>query len=291
MRLRILSDPHADFTGGKFKLPPVDCNANLVLGDGAAPMTLALRILAETFKDSTAPIYYIPGNHDFYISAAEPRTFYQDQIERGRELARSLGITLLINEVAYLGDVRILGTPLWTDMGQRPQWMSLKQAMQQSQRGFVDDGSRNRCDRDFHNDFREIRYGGSGNRNRFTPSQWLALHSEAMDFLRTELAEEWSGATVCASHMPASPLMLMPGGPRNHDWLYCCRDCDDLFQHVDLWASGHVHHSADVEIDGCRLLSNPRGYPRPGGGFENPAWDPTLVVDVERKYAPKFGRM
>jgi hypothetical protein len=292
MRFRILSDPHADFTGGKLVLPPVDCDANLIVGDGAAPMTLALRIIAEAFKDSTAPIYYTPGNHDFYVSEAEPRTFYQDQVERGRELARELGITLLINEVAYLGDVRILGTPLWTNFGQRPDSMSLKMAMMQSQRGWIQEGYGGRADRDYHNDFREIRFGGSGSKNRFTPSQWLSLHAEAMTFLRTELAkDDWTGATVVASHMPASPLMLKPGGPRTHDWLYCATDCGDLFQYVDLWASGHVHHSADVEIDGCRLLSNPRGYPRPGGGFENPAWDPTLVVDVERKYAPKFGRM
>jgi hypothetical protein len=289
-RIRLISDPHADFTDGKLVLDPVECDANLVVGDGAAPMTSAIRIIAEAFKDSSAPTFYSPGNHDFYISADEPRTYYQDQIERARELAPKLGVTLLINDVGYVGDVRILGTPLWPDMGHRPPDMSLRMAMMQSQRGWIQEGYGGRADRDYHNDFREIRFGGPGSRNRFTPSQMLSLHAEAMTFLRTELAKDWDGATVVATHVPATPLVLKSGPPRMHDWMYCCVDCDDLFERVDLWASGHVHHSNDIEIDGCRLISNPRGYPTPGGGFENPAWDPALVIDVERKYAPTFGR-
>jgi hypothetical protein len=115
----------------------------------------------DGFKDSTAPVYYSPGNHDFCVSAAEPRTFYQDQVERSRELARELGITLLINDVAYLGAVRILGTPLWPNMGHRPNDMSLRMATMQSQRGWIQEGYGGRADRDYHNDFREIRYGAS----------------------------------------------------------------------------------------------------------------------------------
>jgi predicted phosphodiesterase len=289
MRIHVISDLHADFTGGKIDIPPVDCDVHLILGDGAAPKTTALRIVAEALQHSTALKVYVPGNHDYYVSASEPATFYQDQLERGRRVAEQCGINLLLNETLIVGDTRILGATLWTDLRAGTDRMSRKMKMQQSQRGWCDDGSPNRYDRDFHNDFREIRFGGPGSKNRFTPSQWLQLHEESMAFLRAELAFDHIGETVIASHMAPSSLSLMQGPEgqrihRTHDWLYAATDCGEFFSQVQNWFHGHIHESRDYEIDGCRILSNPRGYPKPGGGFENPHWDPGLVIDVERRY-------
>jgi hypothetical protein len=286
-KIHLISDLHADFTGNSIALPPVDCDVHLMLGDGAAPMRHAIKIMSEAFKDSTAIKIYVPGNHDFYHTAAHPHSYMQDELAAGRELGQARGIHVLSNDVLIVGDTRFLGTTLWTDIRAGDPALSWKQKMQQSQRGYLD-GRPN--DRDYHNDFREIRYGGPGNRNRFTPSQWLALHEEAMAFLRAELAIDHIGETVVATHMAPSVQSLMGGadGHNVHDWLYACTDCDDLFQHVGLWAHGHIHQSRDYEIDGCRILSNPRGYPteprrREAGkpAFENSSWDPGLVVKVE----------
>lgn len=289
-----ISDAHADFTGGAITLPPVDCDVHLVLGDSAGSLTNALRITAEALKDSTAIKIYVPGNHDFYISQTEPNTWYQDQLERGRRVAEQCGINLLVNQSMMVGDTKICGTTLWTDLGARPADWSKKMAMQQSQRGYLDGRP---GDRDYHNDFREIRFGAPGSKNRFTPSQWLSLHEEAMTWLRAEVVIDHIGEIVVASHMAPHPDSLLPG-QHMHDWLYATTDCGDLFQHVNLWVHGHIHQSRDYEIDGCRILSNPRGYPteprrRDAGtpAFENSAWDPGLVVEVERRYAPKFGGM
>lgn len=291
-KFHITDDWHADFTGGAITLTAVDCDVHLVLGDAAAPMTTALRIVAEALKDSTAIKIYVPGNHDFYHTATHPQSFMQDELARGRELGQSLGIHVLSNDVLIVGDTRILGTTLWTDIRAGTAEMSRKMKMQQSQRGYLDGRPR---DRDYHNDFREIRYGAPGSKNRFTPSQWLQLHEEAMTWLRAELAIDHIGETVVATHMAPSVQSLMPG-QNVHDWLYACTDCDDLFQHVGLWAHGHIHASRDYEIDGCRILSNPRGYPtdprrRDAGkpAFENSAWDPGLVVEVEPRCKLKMG--
>ena len=77
---------------------------------------------------------------------------------------------------------------------------------------------------------------------------------------------------------------------QNHDWLYATTDVD-FFEKIDLACHGHIHSSRDYEIDGCRILANPRGYPSCTGGFENVDWKPGLVVEVKRKYAPKIGGM
>jgi hypothetical protein len=212
----------------------------------------------------------------------------QEQLARGRDLAQRLGISILSNDACVVGDTRILGTTLWTDFGCRPQSMSLKTAMALSQKGWADDGDA-RTGRDYHNDFREIRYGGGNNRHRFTPSQWLQLHRESIAWLRAHLAEDWDGPTIVASHMAPSPQSLMPGS-HPHDWLYATADVDDeMFSRVDCWFHGHIHEARDYEIAGCRVLANPRGYPQKPRGFDNPQWDPAMVVEVERRCSPTFG--
>lgn len=41
----------------------------------------------------------------------------------------------------------------------------------------------------------------------------------------------------------------------------------DLVASADVWISGHTHHAVDTVIAGCRLVSNPRGYPGERTGF------------------------
>ena len=119
----------------------------------------------------------------------------------------------------------------------------------------------------------------------------LTLHDEAMAFLRAELDKDWDGETLVATHTAPSVQSLAPGS-HMHDWLYACTDIgSDLFEKVDCWAHGHIHQSQAYEIEGCMVVANPRGYPNKNGTFENPTWDPALVIDVERRYAPKFGGM
>jgi 3',5'-cyclic AMP phosphodiesterase CpdA len=290
-RIHVTSDLHADFTQNRIDFPAIDCDLHLIVGDGAAPMTHALEILAESFRNSTAPLAYIPGNHDYYHSSRYPQSYMQDELARGRELGKALGIEVLSNDVLVVGDCRVLGSTLWTDMRAGDPRMSRKEKMLQSQRGYLEGRP---GDKNYHNDFREIRYGAPGSKNRFTPSQWLQLHSEAMDWLRAEIAKEWSGTTVVATHMAPHPDSLMQGpGFDTHSWLYATTDVD-FFENVDCWFHGHIHSARDYEtIDGCRIIANPRGYPtdprkRNAGmpAFENSNWDPGLVVEVQ----PKFTR-
>jgi hypothetical protein len=42
---------------------------------------------------------------------------------------------------------------------------------------------------------------------------------------------------------------------------------------------GHTHDSFDYDLDGTRVVCNPRGYAR-GGVNENPRFDPHLTITV-----------
>ena len=48
---------------------------------------------------------------------------------------------------------------------------------------------------------------------------------------------------------------------------------------VQLWIHGHMHDSFDYNVNGTRVVCNPRGYVRDGIN-ENARFDADLVVDV-----------
>jgi len=41
-----------------------------------------------------------------------------------------------------------------------------------------------------------------------------------------------------------------------------------LIEKAHLWVFGHTHEATDVELAGCRVISNPRGYPEESTGFD-----------------------
>jgi hypothetical protein len=281
MDIAVLSDLHVDIERNAWRDPPaLDVDALVVIGDTTNPMTSGLPWIAETFA-CVPRIICVPGNHCFYRGAkgsGEEHAYYQDQMSRAREMAEKLGLTLLQNDTCEIGDVRVVGATMWSDISILPRGMTAKEAMSQSQRGWYEGGWRNH-ERNYHNDFREIRYAGSGSRNRFTPSQMLALHRESKEFFERTLAEPFDGDTVCISHMGPAPSVE----PGDHSWLYGWSDVIPLM-HGPLapkfWLHGHVHKSLDYTIGDTRVVCNPRGYPAPGGTRENPNFDPHLVIEV-----------
>jgi predicted phosphodiesterase len=48
-----------------------------------------------------------------------------------------------------------------------------------------------------------------------------------------------------------------------------------LLSKTDLWVYGHTHVAADFTKCGCRVVSNPRGYPGQETGF-----DPNLLIEL-----------
>lgn len=50
---------------------------------------------------------------------------------------------------------------------------------------------------------------------------------------------------------------------------------------AELWIHGHIHESVDYEVNGTRLVSNPRGYKhKNNGGMQNQAFQGDFKIDV-----------
>ena len=277
MRIAVISDLHLDFA----QLPETSIDADvLVVAGDVALLTRAIPWVAENFGRQVPHIIYVPGNHEFYRGgpkSGEANTYYEDQMSRGRELAALLsldyGIHLLQNDAVIIDDVRFVGGTMWSDWSLLPAGWSRRMAMMMSQRGWVDRGYVS--ERNYHNDFREIRFGGGSSRDRLTPSQMIDLHLQSFDFFQRTLATPHDGETVCITHTAPASSVRERGA---HSWLYGSTDIEGLMQGPTapaLWIHGHVHESLDYSIGGTRVICNPRGYPG-----ENPAFDQALTVDV-----------
>ncbi|MHC2844820.1 metallophosphoesterase [Bradyrhizobium diazoefficiens] len=281
--LAVQSDLHIDQErNGYQKLPPVEADVLVVIGDTTNAMTRGLHWIADNLCGGVKRCIYVPGNHDFYRAPGEENTFYEDQMARGREIAASLGIDLLQNDVLHLDEfgVRIAGATLWSDFSLLPPGWTWKQAMYYSQNGRLGDDRWSRRDR--HNDYVEIRMGAGNNRHRLSPSDTLRMHKESFAFFERVLSTPYEGETVCVSHMgPASSVDTKD----MHSWLYGSSDIvDGLMKGPNApaaWLHGHVHKSFDYCIGPTRVVCNPRGYAFANGMRENPDFDPTLVVEIE----------
>jgi predicted phosphodiesterase len=246
----VLSDLHLE--RATFAAPPIDADVVVLAGDVALG-TGDVQWAREWA--GARPVLYVAGNHEFYGHAI-PDLF--------TELRRASGgspVHVLENDALVLGGVRFLGCTLWSD--------------------FEFDGPDRRavsmevCERAV-NDYRLIGLGGAD--RSLATDDTLALHQASRRWLTEQLAQEHDGPTVVITHhapliraRPAKPLLRALGGA-------FASDLTELMgaDRVALWIYGHTHMSADLELRGTRILSNPRGYPNQHvDGF-----DPARVIEV-----------
>ncbi|KPZ08593.1 Uncharacterized protein ALO41_04898 [Pseudomonas amygdali pv. ulmi] len=122
------------------------------------------------------------------------------------------------------------------------------------------------------NDYRLIR-AGEGYR-ALSISDVISRNHQTYDWLAEELAKEFDGQTVVVTHHcplikycgPEQSSPLMPAYSNN--W-------PELVRQADSWIFGHTHSQVDAMVDGCRLISNPKGYPGEQCGFID-----DFVIDI-----------
>ncbi|MDB5805320.1 MAG: 3,5-cyclic adenosine monophosphate phosphodiesterase CpdA [Betaproteobacteria bacterium] len=266
MKLHILSDLHIEFS----PFAPADTGADVVIlaGDihkGGAGLTWARAAFPRQ------ELIYVVGNHEFYGGDWE-RTLVEL-----RALAASLEIHLLEDDELLLGGVRFLGTALWTDFD-----FFGRSRRREAMRACVE----------YLTDFRLIGAApesddcGAGlpvpNRglDRLTPAHVRRRHLASRAWLEQRLESPSGWPTVVITHhLPGAGSVasryrddLGNAGFASH--------LDHLMGPAALWVHGHTHDSFDYRKGGTRVVCNPRGYPTNGGGFENPRFNPELVLEL-----------
>lgn len=285
MKFLILSDlhiEHASFTA------PSDLafDAVILAGDIHAPGHRAVHwARRESVFGSDKPIILVPGNHEFYGASLNT------ELQEMRKAAQGSNVHVLSRDELVLDDpaggrVRILGCTLWTDFllpigsdGQRVEDVEL--ALASANRRLSD---YRRIEVEFHKTPAGDPMHFKRHKRLLTAEDTLAMHWVDRSWLARSLATPFEGTTVVVTHHAPSPGSAHPehGG----DQLTPSFVSDlpgDLFLHPFaevLWVHGHTHASANYLRKTTRVLSNPRGYPVRPGVFENPDFDPRLIVEV-----------
>ncbi len=248
MRIRLLSDLHLEHTA--WIAPPAEQDIVVLAGDihnGSAGVEWA----AQQFD---APVLYVPGNHEYY-------GFDMPQLQaRWSDGSLPPNVQVLDDGATEVGDVRFLGTTLWTDFALHG---DVNQAVDIAARRIQD--------------YVRIRYDGA----LLSPLYTLAMHRAALEWLRERLQEPYNGKTIVVSHHCAHPNTIAEryaDSPANPS---IASDLTELILSHDIsaWLCGHTHASFDFYVGSTRLICNPRGYTLDDAP-ENSDFNPTLVIEI-----------
>lgn len=261
MKIQFASDLHYEFLEKQFPdyriIEPAGADVLVIAGDihrGAMAI--------ETFADWPVPVVYVHGNHEMY------RLQYETILAELQAKAQGSNVHFLEQGELMLDGVRFLGTCLWTDYRLAP---FEEAAAMQAAEGMLPD-------------HKVIRYG----EGIFSAKDAQGIHVQSRAWLEAKLDEEFAGPTVVVTHHgphPGSVHERFAGSIINTAFV---SDLTPLFGRADLWIHGHVHDSFDYEINGTRVVTNPRGYAtnRLAAAspqelvWENPAFDPQRIAEV-----------
>lgn len=236
MRVYVLSDLHIEFTDF---VPPI-LDADLVVLAGDIHTThRGVEWANDVFQ---VDVCYVLGNHEFY------RTHFDRALEKAKAKAAP-HVHVLENETFVCQNVRFLGATGWTDFTSSGDVSAAMSIARQEM-----------------TDFKLIR--ADSNYRRIRPDDIAARNRASKEWLASELGKPFNGQSVVITHHAPLPEV---GGNEHEGHLSAayCNAWHSLVMQADGWIFGHTHHSVDVRLGGCHIVSNPRGYPGEDTGFDS----------------------
>jgi predicted phosphodiesterase len=268
VKIRVLSDLHLE-NDEPDTIPHAQADLVVLAGD-VHNHALGLRWAAETF-DPRVPVVYVPGNHEYYdgdFGALETAM---------RDAASTLDNVHFLNNAALVGPAgrwRVLGTTLWTDFAlygaddaARADSIAAAKRVMLDFRGLIQVSWPDRPEAVPHD---------------FAPQDSLALHAQALAWLKSELEKPFAGKTIVVTHHAPHRQSLAERYANDRVSAGFVSDLDALVRSpVALWIHGHTHSCFDYTVNGTRVVCNPRGYrDRRTGQPENPAFAWDKVVEI-----------
>jgi hypothetical protein len=210
------------------------------------------------------PVLYVPGNHEY------DNLDFDATHERLQRLCERLGITWLEREVRVFGDVRFVGTTLWSDFDALPlapgqPEPTLTALLRARHKAF-------RAANYYLEKAATLRHG-----RPMLAEGWREEALLCQAWLRQALAQPFDGTTVVVTHFAPSLRSADPRYGLTPGTAGFCNSLDPLLAQAQFWLHGHLHCAHDYVEQGCRVIANPLGYASKG---EQDAFREDFVVNV-----------
>lgn len=264
-RFLVWTDLHDEFWRHVPDVPLAGFDAVLLGGD-ISTRGRHVAFAHDVWQQCERPIIMVRGNHEFYGSVI-PDLIAREQEKIAALLSQGVDIRVLDGDVTFIGETRIIGATLWTDLGLYPGY-------DQDTRKAVRLGM---------NDFNQIRMSDN---KHLDVEDWLAMHWGDREALLSHISQAHEGPTIVMTHhIPVRQLIhpLREMGPVDRNLMNAGFASDMAWQikdlEVDAWICGHSHDNRRAEIIGEKrtipFITNARGYPKEGCAF-----DPGFVLNV-----------
>lgn len=258
MKIRILSDIHADFN----KNYPLELQDKeiftLLAGDISGYPEIGINWIKENIKNGL----YVEGNHIFYNNLKKPlQELYQMYQE---EFPLNSDVSFLQNQYKIINDIVFIGCTLWTDcrLNGGKDTEELSNTMNDYIYGkyIYNEGTESECI------------------ERFTPAVSIEEFNKSIKYI-SKICDEHKGkkVVVLTHHCPSNKCISPYYRSNDCNQAYASNLEDFIKNHgnIVLWVCGHSHSQCDFKIDGCRVIMNCRGYVSRG---EDEKFNPNKTV-------------
>jgi predicted phosphodiesterase len=190
------------------------------------------------------PVLYVPGNHEFYGGE------YYQTLSNMRQACGGSNVQLLERDSVVIGNIRFLGTTLWTDFllfGNTEVDDAAKEqawAMADAEKYMAD-----------FSGLVTVQLSTGEPAVRLTPAHTIQLHRYSVAWLKGNLATPFAGQTVVISHHAPSQRSVPPQFTRHRLTPAYASKLDLVVEKSNYWLHGHTHHELDYMQGMCHVIT------------------------------------
>lgn len=246
MKLRLISDLHAEFGFDKALLNSSDADVLVIAGDLHVGADNTWTLLKQ-FADYVPNVVFVAGNHEYYRQNMQVTNQKLKEFSEGTSIKvldaetvwfdPKLGKLVPKAQVCAVEPIAIIGASLWTNFRENPM------AEEAAKIGI--------------NDFRLIEYGNG----YFSPANAKSIYYNHFNYIK-HMVEETKKRVIVTHFLPAVECIAKQFQGPNLLNYYFANDLGGFISELEdtTWLFGHTHDSVDVTIGSTRILANPYGY-------------------------------
>lgn len=234
----------------------------VIAGDLSADLSLLDRFFSYKVPNDI-PIIYVLGNHEY-----EGRRF-NEVVEQYKEVLKPFeNVHLLDNESIIIDNIKFIGATLWTNFelkGIEAKKESMKWAKQNVA--------------DFTYIFKE-NIDNPGKYHSMTPEEMVIENEKTQRFLDFELKNNpFSGEKFVVTHFAPHGGSVNPNYSRG-DNSYWVNNLERLMGFSQYWVHGHTHSNFNYEVEGTKVVCNPRGFSKTFNVDANMSFNRELILPL-----------